>query len=132
MPSHRQESYDIYIVDDDDSVRRALSRLLRSAGMNCHTFDSGEALLSHLPDDARGCVILDIRMPGLTGHDVQAGLRKRGATIPVIALSAQDDDETRDRARELGAVTFFRKPVDDQALLDTINWVLDNNGQRRR
>ena len=75
---------------------------------------------------------MDIRMPGLTGHDVQARLRMRGTTIPVIALSAQDDDETRERARALGAVTFFRKPVDDQALLDAIKWLLGKQEQRPR
>ena len=132
MPSQRLDSHTIYIVDDDDSVRRALSRLLRSAGMDCESFSSGEALLDHLPDDARGCLIMDIRMTGLTGYDVQARLRKRGATIPVIALSAQDDVETRERARELGAMTFFRKPVDDQALLDAINWLLGKQEQRPR
>jgi FixJ family two-component response regulator len=132
MPSQRLDSHKIYIVDDDDSVRRALSRLLRSAGMNCESFASGEALLDHLPDDACGCLIMDIRMPGLTGHDVQARLRMRGTTIPVIALSAQDDDETRERARALGAVTFFRKPVDDQALLDAIKWLLGKQEQRPR
>jgi FixJ family two-component response regulator len=132
MPSQRLDNHTIYIVDDDDSVRRALSRLLRSAGMDCESFPSGEALLDHLPDDARGCLIMDVRMPGLTGHDVQVGLRKRGATLPVIVLSAQDDAETRERARELGAMTFFRKPVDDQALLDAINWLLGKQGQRPR
>jgi FixJ family two-component response regulator len=116
MPSQRLDSHKIYIVDDDDSVRRALSRLLRSAGMNCESFASGEALLDHLPDDACGCLIMDIRMPGLTGHDVQARLRMRGTTIPVIALSAQD----------------FRKPVDDQALLDAIKWLLGKQEQRPR
>ena len=114
----------IYIVDDDDSVRRALGRLIRSEGMSSEAFVSGESFLAELPEDARGCVVMDIRMPGLTGHDVQQRLRKRGQKIPVIALSAQDDDESRHRARELGAVAFFRKPVDDQALLDSIHWLL--------
>jgi len=132
MPNQRLEANKVYVVDDDDSVRRALSRVLRSAGMNCESYSSGETLLDHLPDGARGCLIIDIRMPGLTGHDIQARLRKRGTTIPVIALSAQDDDDTRERARELGAVTFFRKPVDDQALLDAINWLVDKQERRPR
>lgn len=120
----KNEAYKIYIVDDDHSVRRALGRLIRSEGLNSEAFASGELFLAGLPDDAQGCVVMDIRMPGLTGHDVQQGLRNRGQRIPVIALSAQDDDESRNRARELGAVAFFRKPVDDQALLDSINWLL--------
>lgn len=120
----KNEACKIYIVDDDNSVRRALGRLLRSEGLNSEAFASGELFLAGLPDDAQGCVVMDIRMPGLTGHDVQQRLRKRGQKIPVIALSAQDDDESRNRARELGAVAFFRKPVDDQALLDSIHWLL--------
>ena len=117
------EKQKIYIVDDDDSVRKALARLFRAEGLNSEAFASGELFLAGLPDDAQGCVVMDIRMPGMTGHDVQEKLRKRGRKIPVIALSAQDDDGARERARELGAVTFFRKPVDDQALLDSIRWL---------
>lgn len=118
------ERHMIYIVDDDDSVRRALGRLIRSEGLHSEAFASGESFLSALPAGARGCVIMDIRMPGLTGHDVQQQLKNSGQKLPVIALSAQDDEEARHRARELGAVAFFRKPVDDQALLDSIHWLL--------
>lgn len=121
----------IYILDDDDSVRRALGRLIRSEGMESEAFASGETFLAQLPNDAEGCVVMDIRMLGLTGHDVQRLLRARGHKIPVIALSAQDDDEARNRARDLGAVAFFRKPVDDQALLDSIHWLLGGRTQSR-
>ena len=114
----------IYIVDDDDSVRKALGRLFRAEGLNSEAFASGELFLIDLPDDAQGCVVMDIRMPGMNGYDIQQTLRKRGQKVPVIALSAQDDEEARQRARELGAVAFFRKPVDDQALLDSVHWAL--------
>lgn len=119
----KNDSRKIYIVDDDDSIRRALGRLFRAEGLTAEAFMSGEAFLAALPTEASGCVVMDIRMPGLTGYDVQERLRSRGQTIPVIALSAQDDSEARQRARELGAVAFFRKPVDDQALLDSIHWL---------
>src|SRR6266540_3605207 len=125
MPRANTETHKIYIVDDDDSVRKALGRLIRADGLNAEAFASGESFLNALPDDARGCVVMDIRMPGMTGYDVQQKLRTRGQTIPVIALSAQDDNDARQRARELGAVACFRKPVDDQALLDSIHWLLD-------
>lgn len=115
----------VYILDDDDSVRRALGRLIRSEGLRWEAFASGEAFLAGLPEHATGCVIMDIRMPGLTGYDVQQRLRSRGQSIPVIALSAQEDEDARTRARALGAVVFFRKPVDDQALLDSIHWLLE-------
>ena len=120
----KPDSQKIYIVDDEDSVRKALCRLMRSAGLSSEAFASGELFLGQLPEGAQGCVVMDIRMPGLTGHDVQARLRKRGQLIPVIALSAQDDEDSRRCARELGAVAFFRKPVDDQALLDSIYWLI--------
>ena len=124
MTSAKTQTWKIYIVDDDDSVRRALGRLIRSEHLDFDSFASGEEFLTALPPDAQGCVVMDIRMPGLTGHDVQEGLKRRGQTIPVIALSAQDDAESRQRARALGAVAFFRKPVDDQALLDAIHWAI--------
>lgn len=127
-PSNR---HSIYIVDDDDSVRRALERLVRSAGMHAVIFSSGEEFLNGLPGQVNGCVVIDIRMPGLTGHDVQTILRACGHTIPVIALSAEDDEEARQRARGLGAVAFFHKPVDDQALLDSIDWILGTPAHRR-
>jgi len=124
MTLTKSQTYKVYIVDDDDSVRRALGRLVHSEGLSFETFASGELFLASLPADAQGCVVMDIRMPGLTGHDVQERLRGSGHTIPVIALSAQDDRDARARARELGAVQFFRKPVDDQALLDAIHWAM--------
>lgn len=124
MPLAKSKTQKIYIVDDDDSVRRALGRLIGSERLNFETFASGETFLDSVPADAQGCVVLDIRMPGLTGHDIQEKLRSRGHKIPVIALSAQDDEEAQRRARELGAVAFFRKPVDDQALLDAIHWAM--------
>jgi FixJ family two-component response regulator len=124
MPATTSHTHKIYIVDDDDSVRRALGRLIRAEGLNFETFASGETFLAGLPVEAEGCVVMDIRMPGLTGHDVQEKLRGSGHTIPVIALSAQDNEDARRHARDLGAVAFFRKPVDDQALLDAIHWAM--------
>ena len=124
MPQAKSQSRKIYIVDDDDSVRKALSRLLRAEGFDFESFSSGEAFLATLADDARGCVVMDIRMPGLTGYDIQEKLRARGHKIPVIALSAQDGEDDRARAHALGATAFFRKPVDDQALLDAITWAV--------
>ena len=112
----------VYLVDDDESVRRALQRLLRSAGFEVKAFSSAEAFLQSENLDVRACIVLDIRMPGLTGFDVQEKLASKGIRIPVITVSAFDDTETRERARKLGAVAFFRKPVDGQALIDAIHW----------
>ncbi|MDM0019305.1 response regulator transcription factor [Variovorax saccharolyticus] len=118
----------VYVVDDDASVRVGLTRLMRSAGHRTMAFDCGEAFLAHGLQGVAGCVVLDISMPGLNGHQVQECLARNTIDIPVIALSARDDDETRRLARALGARFFLRKPADDQALLDAIDWVTGSGG----
>jgi FixJ family two-component response regulator len=120
----------IYIVDDEESVRKGLSRLMRSAGMPCRDFASAEQFLAEMDPQQAGCVLLDITMPGLTGLQLQAELKKRKINLPVIAVSAHDDADTCSRARQLGARFFLRKPVDDQALLDAIRWVLESDSLR--
>ena len=114
----------VYVIDDDESVRRAFGRLLRSASLDAETFSSAEEFLSSAKQDKNACILIDIRMPGLSGFDLQEKLTSEGIRIPVIAISAHDDEETREHARELGAVSFYRKPVDDQALLDAIWWAI--------
>jgi FixJ family two-component response regulator len=118
----------IYVIDDDESVRKAFKRLLRSVNLEVETFASAEELLESPKPDKNSCIIIDIRMPGLTGFDLQRKLKAQGSRIPVIVISASDDAQVREQARELGAVAFFRKPIDDQALLDAISWAID---QRR-
>lgn len=117
----------VYIVDDDDAVRDGIARLLRSAGLEPRAYESAESFLDVVSDATHACVLLDITMPRLTGPQVQARLNERNICLPVITLSARDDDETRAWARTLGARMFLRKPVDDQALLDAINWVTGEN-----
>ena len=117
----------IYIVDDEESVRKGFSRLMRSAGMPCRDFASAEQFLAEMDPQQEGCVLLDITMPGLTGLQLQSELKKRRIRMPIIAVSARDDADTSSRARQLGARFFLRKPVDDQALLDAIRWVLEGD-----
>ena len=112
----------IYIVDDDQSVRTNLARLMRSAGFSARTFASAEEFLASAHNIEPGCLLLDVPLPGLSGLQLQAELNKRGVNLPVIAVSARDDSETSGMARRLGARCFFRKPVDDQALIDAIQW----------
>ena len=115
----------VYLIDDDESVRKALQRLLRSAGLDVKAFSSAEEFLQSGNLAEKGaCIILDIRMPGLTGFDLQEKLTAKGIRIPVITVSAFDDAATRERARKLGATAFFRKPVDDEALIDAIHWAM--------
>jgi FixJ family two-component response regulator len=114
----------VYVIDDDASVRRALGRLLRSVDLDVEAFSSAEEFLNNPRQERDACLLIDIRMPGLTGFDLQRRLVSQGIGIPVIVISASDDVQTREQARELGAVVFFRKPVDDQALLDAIWWAI--------
>ena len=121
MPEAKRRGM-VYVIDDDESVRKALKRLFRSADLDVETFSSAEEFLSNPRQGQNACILIDIRMPGLTGFDLQKRLLSQGVQIPVIVISASDDVQTREHARELGAVNFFRKPVDDQALLDAIWW----------
>jgi FixJ family two-component response regulator len=114
----------VYVIDDDESVRRSFQRLLRSAEIECEIFSSPEEFLSIVRQDQNTCIITDIRMPVSTGLDLTEKLRSLSIEIPVIVVSASDDLQTREYAREVGAVAFFQKPVDDQALLDAIWWAM--------
>lgn len=114
----------VYVIDDDESVRKALLRLLRSVNLKGESFHSAEEFLHHGRLSRNACLLIDLRMPGITGFDLQERLLAKGEKIPVIVISASDDAKSREHAKELGAVGFFRKPVDDQALLDAIWWAI--------
>jgi FixJ family two-component response regulator len=114
----------VHIVDDDESVRKGLLRLMRSAGFESRAYESPETFLSDVHNEGRACILMDITMPRMSGLELGARLRDKGITLPVIAISARDDDDTRHLARDLGVRFFLRKPVDDQALLDAISWVM--------
>ena len=117
----------VYLIDDDESVRRALQRLLRSAGLDVRAFASAEEFLQSGNLTQRACIVLDIQMRGLTGFDLQEKFASKDTRIPTIVVSALDDAETRERARKLGAAAFFRKPVDGQALIDAIHWAIGDS-----
>jgi FixJ family two-component response regulator len=113
----------ICVVDDDDSFRKGLSRLMRANGFEVQAYASAESFLETAREQKQVCVLMDITMPGMSGLQLQAQLKARGIRLPVIAVSARDDDDTRSTARTLGARFFLCKPVDDRALLDAIAWV---------
>ena len=115
----------VYVIDDDKSVRRAFQLLFQSADFDVQTFRSAEEFLegASLSDDS--CIIMDMRMPGMTGLDLLKKLASRKIRIPVIVVSAYDDASIRGLAHEFGAVAFFKKPVDDQALIDAIHWATE-------
>lgn len=116
-------SFCVHVVDDDASVRRALVRLLQANGYQVRAYALPEQFLAEPDPGGAGCLLLDIAMPRLSGLQLQARMNELGWTVPVIAISALDDNKVRERARELGASFFFRKPVDAQALIDAIAWV---------
>ncbi len=115
----------IYLVDDDVSVRRGLKRLLLAAGYEVNAYALPDELLNSPISDKDACLILDARMPGLSGDALQAELAANGLKLPVIFVTADDDEQTRMKARALKAVGFFRKPVDGSALLDAVAWALE-------
>ncbi len=125
------EALIVYIVDDDDSVRTGLSRLMRSAGFEVRAFECADRFLDEVREEQSACILLDMTLPLVTGVQVQSRLQERGIHLPVIVVSARDDEATRRAARALGAQFFFRKPVDDQALLDAIVWATGSREQAR-
>jgi FixJ family two-component response regulator len=120
----------VFVVDDDPSARNGLARLLRTAGYEVRDFASANEFLGALDPqcaldpDTSGCLILDARMPGLTGKELMAELKTRGVCLPIIMVTAEDDLLTRKTAQAMNASAFFRKPVDGTALLDAIDWAL--------
>ncbi len=119
----------IYIVDDDAPVLRALGRLLRSAGMDARPFECARKFLDSEFTDQNACLIADVKMPGMDGLELQQELVESGADLPVILITGFDNDETRALAKASGAAGYFRKPVDDQALLDSIRWALSRRSR---
>ena len=110
----------VYVVDDDESVRRSLSRLLRSAGLNVETFPSAQAFLSRELSDRTACLVLDVRLPGLSGLDLQAALKQAGRAMPIVFISGSSDVPVSVQAMKEGAIDFLQKPFDDDQLLSAI------------
>jgi FixJ family two-component response regulator len=118
----------VYIVDDESSVCTAYARLVRSAKMQPRTFASVEEFMRADFSDENACVVSDVQFPGRSGLELPVLLGRAGHHLPVIFVTAHDTPETRDLAQRFGAAGYFRKPVDDQALLDAIAWAV---GSRR-
>ena len=114
----------VYIIDDEPSVLRALVRLMRSAGLGGTAFSSVDEFMSSKIDTHNACVVADVHMPGTSVLDLPERLKRRGSSLPVIYMTARDTDEIRKRIHRAGAAGYFRKPVDDQALIDAIHWAV--------
>jgi FixJ family two-component response regulator len=125
----------VFVVDDDLSVLRAVERLLRSSGFTVETFTSPKSFLERLPHDGPACLVLDMRMPELSGLDVQGTMALRAVTMPIVFLSGLSDVPAAAKAMRTGAVDFLVKPVDEVELLDAVSRALvtaEASERRRR
>lgn len=111
----------VSVIDDDESVREALRGLLKSAGFRADVFASAEEFLSSGRLGATGCLIVDVRMPGMSGVELQEQLIASNPALPLIFISADGDDEVRARALKRGAIDFLYKPFSDEALLAAVD-----------
>jgi FixJ family two-component response regulator len=121
----------VFVVDDDSHVRGSIEQLIKSVGLNVHTFSSAQEFLDQGLPDTPSCLVLDIRMPSLSGLDLQDELVKRGFTTPVIFITGHGTVPMSVRAMKAGAVDFLQKPFEDQDLLDAIHRAIEQNKQTR-
>jgi two-component system, LuxR family, response regulator FixJ len=110
----------IYVIDDDEAARQSLEFLLTTAGMNVRGFDSATAFLEVLPQVGAGCIITDVRMPGMTGIELLRRVKDSGADVPVIVMTGHGDIALAVEAMKIGALDFLEKPFDDGALLAAV------------
>jgi RNA polymerase sigma factor (sigma-70 family) len=121
----------VFVVDDDPSVRSSLKFLLSTVGLQVESFDSADAFLRKTLPDAPSCLVLDVRLPGLSGLDFQRELTAKNITIPIIFLTGHGDIPMSVRAMKAGAVEFLTKPFRDQDLLDAVRIALERDRARR-
>ena len=121
----------VYVVDDDSSVCRAIARLIRSVGLAAETFPSAKAFLEHTCLDRPACLVLDIRLPGPSGLDLQEALSQAGRDVPIVFITGHGDVPTTVRAMKGGAIDFLQKPFDDHELLDCVRLALAKSREQR-
>jgi FixJ family two-component response regulator len=124
----------VFVIDDEESLQRALLRLLNAANFKASAFACVDEFLAASVDYSSACIIADVHTKGTNSLDLPLRLEKRGLNIPVIFITAYDTPETREQVKKIGAAGYFRKPVDDQALIDAIHWAVNNDqyGKRER
>lgn len=122
----------VFVVDDDPSVRSSLKFLVSTVGLKVETFDSADSFLHRKPPDAPSCLVLDVRLPGLSGLDFQRELAARNIRIPIVFITGHGDIPMSVRAMKAGAVEFLTKPFRDQDLLDAIRVALERDLARRQ
>jgi FixJ family two-component response regulator len=123
--TNKSSSQLVAIVDDDRSVQSALKDLLESAGLEARCYGSAEEFLEPDQRNQTGCLVADIRMPGMSGLELQAKLNAEGSRIPIIFITAHGDAKMKIQAMKAGALEFLSKPFDDEVLLETVRGALN-------
>lgn len=122
----------VFVVDDDESMRRALDSLFRSVGLQVHLYASAQEFMRATRADVPGCLVLDVRLPGMSGLTFQQELVKAGIALPVIFITGHGDVPMTVRAMKAGAADFLTKPFEEQALLDAVDAAIERDRTRRR
>src|SRR5260370_34066702 len=122
----------VFIVDDDGRMRAAMQRLLKTVGLDSESFATPQDFLRRKLPDASSCLLLDMRLPGMSGLEVQSKLNETGAQIPIIFITSHGDIPMTVKAMKSGAVEFLTKPFRDQDLIDAIQQALKNNAEARK
>jgi FixJ family two-component response regulator len=131
MPSDPGEIAVVHIIDDDESVRLAVDSLLRSVGLQTRTYGAAKEFLDAKREDAPGCLVLDVRLPGISGLDFQEQLAKHGIHMPAVLVTGHGDIPMSVRAMKAGAVDFLPKPFRDQDMLDAVMGAIARDRKRR-
>ena len=114
----------VFVIDDDESVSKSISRLMKSVGFNVRTFTSARDFLDQECQNLPGCLVLDVRMPGISGLELQQKLIDCSSRLPIILMSAHEDISAREQGLKAGAVEFLQKPFDDIDLIEKVNAAL--------
>ena len=122
----------VFVIDDDPSMRRSLDTLLRSVALDVRVFSSTQEFMHAKRTEAPGCLVLDVRLPGMSGLTFQQELAKAGVALPIIFISGHGDVAMTVRAMKAGAAEFLTKPFEDQVLLDAIHAAIERDRARRR
>jgi two-component system response regulator FixJ len=121
----------VHIVDDDDAVRKSLQLLFKTVDIEATAYESGDVFLEQFDDAVEGCILLDIRMPGMSGLEVQKQLQDRGNSMPIIFITGHGDVPMAVEAMQSGAFDFIQKPFRDQDLMDRVSQALSQSEQQR-
>lgn len=131
MQADKKRTEQVHVIDDDEAVRQSLGFLLRSVGLEPRLYADANEFLTQWQGEDAGCLVLDVRMPGLSGLELQRELIDRGCALPIIFITGHGDIPMAVEALKAGAIDFLQKPFRDQELLDCIHQALDRNRQER-